>query len=85
MTAPVVVAKGAGTISGRIRQLALEHGVPIIEDKSLAQALHREVAMNRAVPEKRFAAVSAVLAQARDLKQSNSRQALSRTGTASSQ
>jgi flagellar biosynthetic protein FlhB len=35
MKAPVVVAKGAGVLAKRIRQLALEHGVPVIEKKPL--------------------------------------------------
>ena len=38
MAAPIVVAKGAGVIAGRIRRLALENGIPIVEKKPLAQA-----------------------------------------------
>ncbi|REJ70283.1 MAG: flagellar biosynthesis protein FlhB [Planctomycetota bacterium] len=62
MLAPVVVAKGAGLIAQRIRRLALEHGIPIMERKPLAQALYREVDVNHPVPSQQFAAVAEVLA-----------------------
>jgi flagellar biosynthetic protein FlhB len=62
MAAPVVVAKGAGVLAQRIRQLALEHGIPIIERKPLAQALYRQVDLNRPVPSDLYAAVAEVLA-----------------------
>ncbi len=39
MPAPVVVAKGSGTVAARIRKIALENGVPVLERKPLAQAL----------------------------------------------
>ncbi|QDU97601.1 flagellar biosynthesis protein FlhB [Lignipirellula cremea] len=61
MPAPVVVAKGAGVLAARIRRLALENGVPIVERKELARALYAEVEVNRPVPEQRFAAVAEVL------------------------
>ena len=50
MAAPVVVAKGAGLIAQRIRRLALENGVPIVERKPLAQALYKNVDVNRPDP-----------------------------------
>ncbi len=62
MAAPIVVAKGAGVIAKRIRQLALEHGIPIVEKKPLAQALYREVDIGKPVPEDKYAAVAEVLA-----------------------
>jgi flagellar biosynthesis protein FlhB len=62
MQVPVLVAKGAGAIAKRIRQLALEHGIPIIERKPLAQALYRDVELNRPIPTKLYAAVAEVLA-----------------------
>src|SRR5690606_21972892 len=43
MAAPVVVAKGAGVLAQRIRRLALENNVPIVERKPLAQLLYKEV------------------------------------------
>ncbi len=62
MAAPIVVAKGAGVIAQRIRRLALEHGIPIVEKKPLAQALYREVDVNRPIPHEKYAAVAEVLA-----------------------
>ena len=68
MAAPLVVAKGAGAIAARIRKLASEHGIPIVESKVLAQALYREVEIDRPIPQGRYAAVGEVLAQANQLK-----------------
>ena len=68
MAAPIVVAKGAGVIAQRIRKLALEHAVPILERKPLAQALYREVEVNHPVPQDKYAAVAEVLAYVYQLK-----------------
>ena len=62
MEAPIVVAKGAGVLAQRIRRLALENGIPIVEKKPLAQALYREVEVGKPVPHARYAAVAEVLA-----------------------
>jgi flagellar biosynthesis protein FlhB len=62
MAAPIVVAKGAGPMAQQIRRLALEHGIPILERKPLAQALYREVQINHPVPQDKYAAVAEVLA-----------------------
>ena len=68
MAAPIVVAKGAGLIAARIRKLALEHGIPILERKPLAQALYREVEIDHPIPQDRYAAVAEVLAYVYQLK-----------------
>ena len=62
MAAPIVVAKGAGVLAQRIRQLALEHGIPIVEKKPLAQALYRDVEISHPIPADKYAAVAEVLA-----------------------
>ncbi len=62
MAAPIVVAKGAGVIAQRIRRLALENGIPIVEKKPLARALYRDVEINHPVPEDKYAAVAELLA-----------------------
>ena len=62
MAAPVVIAKGAGVLAARIRHLALENGVPIVEKKPLAQLLYKEVEINHPIPAKLYAAVAEVLA-----------------------
>ncbi|MGA2619051.1 MAG: flagellar biosynthesis protein FlhB [Thermoguttaceae bacterium] len=68
MAAPLVVAKGAGFVAQRIRSLALDHGIPILERKPLAQALYREVELNHPIPREQFAAVAEVLAYVYQLK-----------------
>ena len=50
MAAPTVVAKGMHEIAARIRQIAAEHGVPIIERKPLARALYRDVKGGQQIP-----------------------------------
>jgi flagellar biosynthetic protein FlhB len=68
MNAPIVVAKGAGEVAARIRRLALEHGVPVLERKPLAQALYKDVDINRPIPDKMYAAVAELLAYVYQLK-----------------
>ncbi|MDZ4851638.1 MAG: flagellar biosynthesis protein FlhB [Pirellulaceae bacterium] len=61
MKAPVVVAKGAELVAARIRKIALEHGIPIVERKPLAQALYKNVDVGKAIPVEQYAAVAEVL------------------------
>ena len=49
-SAPIVVAKGQGEIALKIRQIAAEHGIPIIERKPLARALYAQVKVGREIP-----------------------------------
>lgn len=62
MAAPIVVAKGAGVLAQRIRRLALENNIPLVERKPLAQLLYKEVDVNQPVPDQSYAAVAEVLA-----------------------
>ena len=68
MAAPVVVAKGAGVLAQRIRQLALDNGIPVVERKPLARALYREVEIDHPVPHDKYSAVAEVLAYVYQLK-----------------
>jgi flagellar biosynthetic protein FlhB len=68
MAAPIVVAKGAGLVAKRIRTLAIENGVPVVEKKPLAQALFRDVDIGQPVTEDNYAAVAEVLAYVYQLK-----------------
>ena len=68
MAAPVLLAKGAGVLAQRIRQLALEHGIPIIEKKPLAQALYKDVDVGKPIPGKLYAAVAEIMAYIYQLK-----------------
>lgn len=68
MAAPVVVAKGAGVIAQRIRRLALEHNIPVVERKPLARLLYKEVEPGNPVPDQSYSAVAEVLAYVYQLK-----------------
>ncbi|HEX5472776.1 MAG TPA: flagellar biosynthesis protein FlhB [Lacipirellulaceae bacterium] len=68
MAAPVVVAKGAGVLAQRIRRLALENNIPIVERKPLAQLLYKEVDIGKPIPTDAYAAVAEVLAYVYQLK-----------------
>ena len=61
MASPVVVAKGARLLAQRIREIALEHGVPLVERKPLARALYKNVEVGQAVPEEYWTAVTEIL------------------------
>lgn len=60
--APVVVAKGQDVLAMKIREVAAEHGVPIIPNPPLTRALYKSVDVGRQIPEEFFAAVAQVLA-----------------------
>jgi len=62
MPSPKVVAKGAGYVAQRIRDIANEHGVPIVERKPLAQALYKACEVGDYVPPQLYKAVAEVLA-----------------------
>jgi len=68
MMAPVLVAKGAGYVAQKIREIAKENDVTIIEDKPLAQVLYKTVEVNEAIPENLYRAVAEVLAFVYDQK-----------------
>jgi flagellar biosynthetic protein FlhB len=60
--APVVVARGAGVVAARIREVAAEHDVPLVRDVPLARALHASTEVGQEIPAELFAAVAHVLA-----------------------
>ncbi len=62
MTAPRVVAKGAGFVAQRIREIARSHSIPILENKPLARALYAQAEVGQEVPESLYRAVAEVLA-----------------------
>ncbi len=69
MDAPTVVAKGAGLIAQRIREIATENKVPIIEDKPLARALFKTAAIDHPIPDNLYQSVAEVLAYVYGLRQ----------------
>ena len=68
-SAPVVVAKGRDLIAARIRDIAREHSVPIIENPPLARALYKECEIGETIPGALFGAVAEVLAYLIRIKQ----------------
>lgn len=62
MKAPKVIAKGADFLALRIRQLAAEHGIPMVERKELARGLYRNVNVGDEVPPQFYNAVAEILA-----------------------
>ncbi len=62
MRAPVVVAKGSHLLALRIREIAQEHHVPILEAPPLARALHKHTELGQSIPEALYTAVAEVLA-----------------------
>jgi flagellar biosynthetic protein FlhB len=67
--APVVVAKGADLIAAKIREIAREHSVPIIENPPLTRALFKECEVGDVIPGQLFGAVAEVLAYLIRIKQ----------------
>jgi flagellar biosynthetic protein FlhB len=66
--APRVVAKGQGTIAARIREVASEHRIPMVQDVPLARALEKSVAVGQEIPGEFYGAVAKVLAFVMSLK-----------------
>jgi flagellar biosynthetic protein FlhB len=69
MNAPVVVAKGADFLAEKIKEIARENGVPVIENKPVAQVLYKMIGVNQSVPETLYKAIAEILAYVYSLKQ----------------
>lgn len=63
MEAPTVVAKGADEIARKMREIAAENDVPLVENKPLARALYEEVEIGDAIPEKFYEVMAMILAE----------------------
>ena len=61
MSAPTVIAKGADTAAFRIREVARENGVPIVENPPLARAIYASVDLDQEIPEEHYKAVAEVI------------------------
>ena len=62
-SAPKIMAMGTGLIAAKIKEIAQEHGVPIIENKPLARELLKMVDVGDVIPEELFVAVAEILAK----------------------
>ncbi len=60
--APVVVAKGVDMVAQKIKAIARENDVPVVENKPLARSLYAEVDLDKEIPDSLFKAVADVLA-----------------------
>ncbi|EEG85821.1 flagellar biosynthesis protein FlhB domain protein [Proteus penneri ATCC 35198] len=68
MTAPKVLAKGAGAIALKIKEIGAENRIPLLEAPPLARALYRHSEIGHAIPSTLYAAVAEVLAWVYQLK-----------------
>ncbi|MBW2012815.1 MAG: flagellar biosynthesis protein FlhB [Deltaproteobacteria bacterium] len=62
MNAPKLIAKGAGKIAEKIKKLAEEHDIPIVENRELARNLNSLVEIGQEIPQVLFQAVAEILA-----------------------
>lgn len=62
MAAPRVVAKGKNYLARRIREIAMEHEIPIVENPPLARSLYKHVEVGHEIPATFYRAVAEVLA-----------------------
>jgi flagellar biosynthetic protein FlhB len=60
--APIVVAKGSGYMAERIREVARQHGVSIVENKFVARTLYKLVEVGKEIPSDLYRAVAEILA-----------------------
>jgi flagellar biosynthetic protein FlhB len=67
MSAPKVTAKGADYMAKRIREIAIAHGIPIVERKPLARSLYKTVEIGQEIPAELYKAVAEVLAYVYEL------------------
>ncbi|QQR69542.1 MAG: flagellar biosynthesis protein FlhB [Alphaproteobacteria bacterium] len=61
MRAPMVLAKGADLIAKRIRDVAKEHGVPLVENPPLARTLYATVEIDQEIPTQHYRAVAEII------------------------
>jgi flagellar biosynthetic protein FlhB len=59
--APTVLAKGVDLVALRIRDIALEHDIPVIEDRPLARSLYEAVSVDAAIPAEFYRAVAEIV------------------------
>ena len=71
MSAPIVIAKGQDLVAQKIKAIARESNVPIVENKPLARALFAAVEIGAAIPQELYKAVAEVLAYVYRLKKKN--------------
>jgi flagellar biosynthetic protein FlhB len=68
MDAPVLVAKGADQVALRIREVAKEHDIPVVENPPIARALYDNVELDQAIPAEHYKAVAEIIGYVMRLK-----------------
>lgn len=68
MEAPKVLAKGQELIARRIREVAREHDIPLVENPPVARFLHSKTEVGQIIPDEIFKAVAEILAYVYSLK-----------------
>jgi flagellar biosynthesis protein FlhB len=61
MNAPVCVAKGVDLIARKIREVAEQHNIPVVENPPLARALHGTVEIDQEIPAEHYRAVAEII------------------------
>jgi flagellar biosynthetic protein FlhB len=61
MDAPICVAKGVDALAQKIREVASEHAIPLVENPPLARALHATVEVDQEIPPEHYKAVAEVI------------------------
>jgi flagellar biosynthesis protein FlhB len=73
MNAPVCLAKGMDAVALKIREIAKQHNIPIVENPPLARALHATVELDREIPTEHYQAVAEVIGYVMRLRRAISR------------
>jgi flagellar biosynthetic protein FlhB len=68
MSAPICVAKGVDNLAFKIREIAREHDIPIVENVPLARALYATVEIDEEIPTEHYHAVAEVIGYVMRLK-----------------
>lgn len=68
MAAPVVLAKGADAVAAKIREIAREHNIPLVENPPLARALYAAVEIDQEIPPEHYKAMAEVISYVFKLK-----------------
>jgi flagellar biosynthetic protein FlhB len=73
MPAPMITAKGADEVAFRIRKIATDNGVPLVENRPLARALFAETEVGDIIPETYYQAIATVLAHVHNINEERRR------------
>jgi flagellar biosynthetic protein FlhB len=78
MDAPICVAKGVDALAIKIKEVAGEHSIPVVENPPLARALHATVEIDQAIPPEHYKAVAEVIGYVMKLRRAVPRTAAKR-------